>query len=346
MKSAGALMIIGSLCLTGLFFLPLWNIELGAPQYPDPLGLNIYINGIQGQAEFDVQNIDGLNHYIGMKTLPKADEMWEFNVFPKVVGVMVALGVLIGLLMFMGKLKNYWSFVWLIVMSVLGVMAMYDFNLWLTDYGTNLDPHAILKMQNPDGTPMTYKPPLLGHTRMLNFDAYSYPRGGAYMTFVGMLLILTSFFVGLKSKKVAKVGSVGMLLLLPFLMLSCTAKEEPIAYGTDACSYCSMTIVDKIHGAEYVTAKGKVHKFDAVECLVNDITESQPTEIALLKVNFYESPADFIDAEKAVYLISLELPSPMGANLTAFATREAAEKAQEEFGGMLYSWADLPNEIK
>ena len=55
--------------LLGLFAFPLWNIMLGAPQYPEPLGMNIHITGIQGVSEFDLQNIDGLNHYIGMKTI-------------------------------------------------------------------------------------------------------------------------------------------------------------------------------------------------------------------------------------------------------------------------------------
>src|SRR5690554_7764199 len=86
MKKAGILMIVGSLLLLGLFKYPLWNIMLGAPQYPDPLGMDIYIQGIQGVEEFDIQNIDGLNHYIGMKTIPKVEEMWEFDVFPIVVG--------------------------------------------------------------------------------------------------------------------------------------------------------------------------------------------------------------------------------------------------------------------
>ena len=82
MKKSGILMIIGSALLLGLFIFPLWNIELGAPQYPDPLAMNIYIDGIEGEEEFDIQNIDGVNKYIGMKKIPKPEEMWEFRVFP------------------------------------------------------------------------------------------------------------------------------------------------------------------------------------------------------------------------------------------------------------------------
>ncbi len=61
---------------------------------PDPLGINIHIDGIRDVNEFDIQNIDGLNHYIGMKTLPKPEEMWEFSTFPIVIGIMIFLGSL------------------------------------------------------------------------------------------------------------------------------------------------------------------------------------------------------------------------------------------------------------
>ena len=201
MRKAGIIMIIGSLLLLGLFKFPLWNIMLGAPQYPDPLGMNIYIQGIEGVEEFDIQNINGLNHYIGMRTIPKVEDMWEFRVFPTVIGIMVGLGVLIGLLGFFGKVSYKWFLGWFILMSILGVMGMYDFNLWLIDYGTNLDPKAIMKLENLDGTPMSYKPPLLGYQKMLNFDVDSWPATGAYMIFVGMMLTVVAFFVGKSASK-------------------------------------------------------------------------------------------------------------------------------------------------
>lgn len=201
MKKASLLMIIGPLLLLGLFAFPLWNIMLGAPQYPEPLGMNIHISGIQGVSEFDLQNIDGLNHYIGMKTIPKPGEMWEFDTFPMIIIGMVALGVLIGLLGFLGKVDYKLFLGWFLLMSVLGILGMYDFNQWLTDYGSNLDPHAIIKVINEDGTPMTYKPPLFGNQKMLNFDVTSLPSTGGYMMFVGMSLTLVASYLGWKSKK-------------------------------------------------------------------------------------------------------------------------------------------------
>lgn len=198
MKKGGILMITGSLLLAGLFFLPLWTIMLGAPQYPDPLGMKIHISKLEGDEPFDLQNIDGLNHYIGMRPLPKPGEMWEFEVFPRVVAGMVLAGVIIGLLGFLGKINHNWFLGWFVVMSVLGLLGVYDFNLWLTDYGTNLDPNAIMKLTHPDGTPMTYKPPLLGYQKMLNFDVYSKPASGAYVMGVGIFLTLIAFWIGKK----------------------------------------------------------------------------------------------------------------------------------------------------
>ncbi len=201
MKKASILMILGPLFLLGLYFLPLWNIMLGAPQYPEPLGMNIHINGIRGVNEFDIQNIDGLNHYIGMKTLPKDEDMWEFSAFPLIIGIMIGLGVLVGILGYFRKVGYKWFFGWFLVMSVLGVLGMYDFNNWMVDYGTNLDPNAIMKLANPDGTPMTYKPPLLGHVKMLNFDVTSLPAPGAWMMFIGMTLTLVAGYLGWKGSK-------------------------------------------------------------------------------------------------------------------------------------------------
>lgn len=201
MTKASILMILGSIFILSLFIFPMWNIRLGAPQYPEPLGIDIYINGLQGQSEFDIQNIDGLNHYIGMKTLPKPADMWEFSVFPMVTLVMASLGIIIGLLGFFKNISPNWFLFWFVLMSVLGILGIYDFNQWMIEYGTDLDPHAIMKLMSPDGTPMEYNPPLFGHKKLLNFDAYSYPRLGGILLWVGMMMTLAAYYLGKKSLK-------------------------------------------------------------------------------------------------------------------------------------------------
>ena len=204
MKPSAILMILGSLLLLGLFYFPLWNIQLGAPQYPDPMGMDIFISGIEGEEEFDIQNIDGVNHYIGMKKIPKPAEMWEFQVFPIVIAGMAILGVLLGALGFFKKISASWFLGWFILMLVLGLLGMYDFNNWLLDYGTDLDPKAIIKLTDSEGNPINHKPPLFGTQKILNFTAHSYPRTGAYLMFIGMSLTLVAWWIRKKALKTLK----------------------------------------------------------------------------------------------------------------------------------------------
>lgn len=131
-------------------------------------------------------------------------------------------------------------------------------------------------------------------------------------------------------------------LLLIFLMLgACKVEPEPINYGSDACHYCSMTIVDKQHAAEFVTDTGKAFKFDAIECMMNGLKDSDGTQIALYLVTDFENAGQLIDGRKATYLISKNISSPMGGNLSAFENREAADMVQSEQTGELFTWQDL-----
>lgn len=130
------------------------------------------------------------------------------------------------------------------------------------------------------------------------------------------------------------------------LFLSCNNGPKPIDYGNDGCHFCKMTIVDKIHGSELITDKGKVFKFDATECMLNYLNDDNYLQVETLLTNYYEAPTEFINIENATFLISENLPSPMGANLTAFKTQEAAEKVLSEKGGKLYDWSALKNKLQ
>lgn len=194
MKTSRILMISGSLFLFGLFLFPIWNITLEAPQYPTPLGMDIHINRFIDSNEFDIKNINLLNHYVGMKEIPH--EIPEFKIFPVVVISMIIIGVLIG------WFGNYRLFLlWFVVMCVFGIIGMYDFYQWEYDYGHDLKPNAILQFKNPDGSPMGFQPPLFGTKNILNFVAHSYPRFGAYLLFAGMFLSLAAYYFGWKESK-------------------------------------------------------------------------------------------------------------------------------------------------
>jgi hypothetical protein len=206
MKKSKIMMIIGSLLLGSLFYFPIWKITLLAPQYPEPLALNIHIDHLSDGVQFnDVNNIDLLNHYIGMAHLPTPENVkkglveafLEFTIFPFVIGGMVILGLIFG---FIGNPKLYIT--WWVIMMAFGLFGLYDFYSWLYVYGHELDPNAILKITDPlTGEPMGYQPPFFGYKKILNFEVYSYPEIGAYLMASGMFLSFFAFFVGKKEIK-------------------------------------------------------------------------------------------------------------------------------------------------
>lgn len=134
--------------------------------------------------------------------------------------------------------------------------------------------------------------------------------------------------------------------LVLFIFASCEVSPKPINYGSDGCHFCSMTIVDKQHAAQFVTKKGKAFKFDAVECMVNHLKDVDVATIGLFLVNDYQAPGELIDAKKATYLISKEIPSPMGEYLSAFKSRVEAAHIEDKNNGKLYSWNELLTRFK
>jgi copper chaperone NosL len=194
MKKSKIIMIVGALMILALFIFPLWRITLEAPQYPDPIGMDIWINKITDKAPNDIKNINLMNHYVGMKKIP--EHMPEFDIFPYVIGIMAFLGAIVG---FLGKRRLY--LLWFVVMAILGTIGMYDFYLWEYDYGHNLKEEAAIKFVDADGKPMAYQPPLIGNETILNFIARSWPQKGAYFLFAGMMLSVVAFYVDKKEDK-------------------------------------------------------------------------------------------------------------------------------------------------
>jgi copper chaperone NosL len=188
MKLSKTLMIIGALLPLLLFIFPMWSITLQAPQYPIPLGVNIYIDHLEGQEEGDIQNFDLMNHYVGMAKLPT--EMKEFEIFPIVIIAISILGVIFG---FIGKKPLY--MIWFAIMAILGTAGIYDFYLWLYDYGHNLDPRAAIKLLD------SYQPPIFGTAEILNFTVRSYPSIGSILLGIGILLAPTAFYLAWKEER-------------------------------------------------------------------------------------------------------------------------------------------------
>ncbi len=194
MKKSRLLMLLAALLPLGLFIFPLWNITLEAPQYPIPLGMNIHINDFSDANPFDIKNINLMNHYVGMKYIP--DAIPEFKIFPAGIIITTIIGLIIGF-----KFNYKWFLGWFILMIVLSLAGLYDFYLWEHDYGNNLDPKAIMKFTNPDGSIMGFQPPLFGSKDILNFTAHSYPRLGTLFLALGIAISLIAFLLGKKESK-------------------------------------------------------------------------------------------------------------------------------------------------
>lgn len=329
------LVAFASGALIAVFFLPAWRIDLFAPQYPEGLKMNIWINKLTG----DVDVINGLNHYIGMKPFSEAD-FPEFSYLPFVVGFFMLLGLLVSI-----TGNRRFLFLYLILTVLGGALAMYDFYMWEYNYGHNLDPKAPIQVPG-----MSYQPPLIGHKRLLNFDAYSFPDVGGWVVIGAAILAFgVWFFEWYRQRKGKKKNIPALLTLVPVLFFSsCSARPEPFIFGKDNCHTCKMGVMDAKFGAEIITTKGKVYKFDDLICMVRFLKSDalKPEEIKQTVVINFDKENDFIDVKEAVFFVSNELRSPMGSNTAAFVSEDAAKKMNAGNEGRLMKWDEVYNEIQ
>ncbi|MBI3137441.1 MAG: nitrous oxide reductase accessory protein NosL [Sphingobacteriales bacterium] len=129
---------------------------------------------------------------------------------------------------------------------------------------------------------------------------------------------------------------------------ACRPGPTPFVYGKDICYTCKMGIIDPKFGAELITKKGKLYKFDDVICL-NQYLKTGATEEKEIRqtvvVNF-EKGNEFLDIHTASFLVAPDLKSPMGSHAAAFATKTNAEKARQEIKGELLNWKELSAKLE
>ena len=181
---------LAALLLGAVYLLPLWTVRLVAPQYPEGLGMHIGVSTVSGLKPTDLNNINGLNHYIGMHPIVP-ESIPELQLMPWVVGLVIAGGLLTALVA-RRSLLVAWTGGYLAV----ALAGLVDFWKWEYHYGHDLDfANAIIKIPG-----MSYQPPLLGSKQLLNFTATSWPAAGGVLAGVSMGLAMAAVVLMLRER--------------------------------------------------------------------------------------------------------------------------------------------------
>jgi copper chaperone NosL len=177
--SSRLLLLAAALSIAFSIFFPLWKMHLVAPQYSD--GLDLYIHsykiqggGLNGQ---HLNEINGLNHYIGMKPIQQAD-FTEMQLMPFIFGLIILL--ILRSIVF-GEMANVVDL--FALYCYFGIFSIGSFWYRLYTYGHNLDPHAPVRIK-------PFTPLLIGVKQIANFREASFPMAGAYLLCVSVLLIV------------------------------------------------------------------------------------------------------------------------------------------------------------
>ncbi|RXK52595.1 nitrous oxide reductase accessory protein NosL [Aquirufa rosea] len=323
-KPARVLLLISSLLLPLVVFLPIWKIELDAPQYPEGLTLQIHANDIRGNVDI----INGLNHYIGMKTMHKEDFI-EFSILPYII---IGFSVLFLLGAWLNRKKLLYTLFGAFVLF--GVVAMVDFWKWEYDYGHDLDPNAAIQVPG-----MAYQPPLIGFKQLLNFGAYSIPDIGGWIFIVIGLMLLTGVILEWRFSKSPR--SVLSFLPLVFLLNSCQDEVKPIQVGRDNCHFCKMGISDIRFASAILTQQGKTYPFDDIKCLLNYLSTDKDIKVKDIYVSNFSGKHELVKASSAYFLASPSLGSPMAGNLAAFQDKNELIKNNQAFVGEEKTWESI-----
>lgn len=327
-RLSSLLLVLASVCLAVSLYVPIWQIDLDAPQYPEGLKLEIWAHKIAG----DVEIINGLNHYIGMKTL-HSEDFPEFTILPYLIGTFVLAFLLVAII------RSKKALILALAAFVLfGIVAMVDFWYWEYDYGHTLDPNAAIKVPG-----MTYQPPLIGFKQLLNFGAFSVPASGGWLFIAAGLLAVAALlnettFRKKRLLRTPKTAGISSILLAAGLLSCGSDGPQVIKLNIDGCDFCRMTISDGKFGAEITTKKGRVYTFDDLSCMIAYLHENDADNIQNYYICDFPEDNQLTDATAAWYVTHKNIRSPMGGNTAAFSSRQAAEAFAAEHGATVADW--------
>lgn len=174
----GLLLLVARVLLLVSLFLPYWRMELRAPQYPDGLHMTAYLNHLTG----DVAEIDGLNHYIGMRPLNEAAQIERrIGVF-----VMIAFVVMLELAAY---IHSPWAAVLVLPAVLFPVVFLVDLQLWMRHFGLNLDPEAPLSSAIEP-----FVPTAIGHGGIGQFTTMAWPGPGLILATVASVVLVAAMY--------------------------------------------------------------------------------------------------------------------------------------------------------
>ncbi len=181
----GLTLMLARVLLILSLFLPYWHMRLNAPQYPDGLHLTAYVNLLDG----DVAEIDGLNHYIGMRPLNDAAKLER----AVAVWAMVALVLLVEGAMY---LHSRWALLLVIPAVTFPFFFLADMWFWMNHFGQNLDPKAPLS-----NAIEPFTPPILGTGKIGQFETIASMGWGLILAFAAAGVIMLAMLLHRRAYK-------------------------------------------------------------------------------------------------------------------------------------------------
>lgn len=172
------LFLAAALLLLVSIFLPYWQLTLHAPQYPQGLTVQASLNKIEG----DVSEIDGLNHYIGMRPLGEAA---PFEKSISIIGVVVVALLVLAAVFVHSK----WAALLALPALAFPVIFLLDLQFWLANFGQNLDPAAPLS-----SSVKPFVPRVLGVGKIAQFSTDAGPAAGLWLAILASILILAGLY--------------------------------------------------------------------------------------------------------------------------------------------------------
>ncbi|MEW8987047.1 MAG: hypothetical protein AB2401_08615 [Bacillus sp. (in: firmicutes)] len=164
---------ISALLIASSLFFPWWKMEFFAPQYPEGLNIVVYPDKLEGE----IDNINALNHYIGMNKFSE-ESFPELQYLTYLIGGLAVIVLSAALI----RKKSY-LYGTIILFAVGGAVGVWDLRRWLVSFGTDLDPKAPITMD-------PFVPPIIGENIVANFTTYSLLQTGSYLIVAAFIMIL------------------------------------------------------------------------------------------------------------------------------------------------------------